>query len=734
MSDDDSDIDMTALVADALGANEEAANTSAAVHSGVNANDVEKLLNADDDEEDGYVRKKKSKKEKKRENREKEKRKRRRSTEEDDEEEDALAHISDDEHEGGTRLQFIDDAASSGESDETASGPNSDEDVAPDEYDEAMENLWKEREKKKPIDILRKIQERYLDPNKKPSTVAPTKEPIVHNITPEERFSTAFLPKETDPKVFAVKVRPGFSRILVTRLTNKCHAYLHGKNHAGIRQDLGIISVFAVDHVKEWIYVEAHRKRFVDGILQGMENVFRFKTVQVDPKDLMQLFERQYTNHTSASGDTGGLVMGNLQAGKMLRVKTGMYAGDIAIVKRLEDHGRKVILKLVPREDFIGKPFVKRSFKKGDRQLPQRFFVAEQAIDVRTRGNDVSWGDLTFDKEGYLLRSYSLRQLSYGPSLVKPTLDELKIYFKNDKEKIISIETNERKPNLAVNDMVMAQSGQSRGIVGRLTDIRTDGYTTLTVEAAGGRSAEIRVRLGELVPHFEPGVHIVVEAEEFEGDSGTVVFSTPDRVVYISNDSMLQRVARPAACRACTVKLIPKHSVAGMGFALDDLVILTTGQIGCVVRVTSNAVNVLKQDNTLEVGVPSMVKQRIVSVRSCTDKFENTVKRNDSVKVIASNQYQNVKASVVQIYGDCLFVRSGLVKENAGIFAVSPKSTSLIGGVNRFKHTSVLKQASYYPRAAHPATIAPPRAIMSLPSANALDDWDAKTQEYVDLE
>uniref|UniRef100_A0A0A9XJQ5 Transcription elongation factor SPT5 n=1 Tax=Lygus hesperus TaxID=30085 RepID=A0A0A9XJQ5_LYGHE len=64
------------------------------------------------------------------------------------------------------------------------------------------------------------------------------------------RYAAHLLPQESDPKVFAVKCRPRMARVLVARIVNKCYAYRVGRNFEHRCVDLGIISVFSLDHVK----------------------------------------------------------------------------------------------------------------------------------------------------------------------------------------------------------------------------------------------------------------------------------------------------------------------------------------------------------------------------------------------------------------------------------------------------------------------------------------------------
>ena len=228
-------------------------------------------------------------------------------------------------------------------------------------------------------ELAKKLEERYARRREEKES-APQR--IAAQLDSSHRFTSQLLPKPSDPKVFAVKCKTGQGRSIVARLINKCFAYLQGQNYENKRVDLGIVSAFALDHVKEWFFVEAYRQLFVENALSGLDGVFRFRMAQVDPAELMQLMEKQAKRTEE------------IHVGDLVRFRRGVYKGDLGKVVGFEEEGKRVVAKVVPREDFVRKAYVRRP--SGAPTLPQRFFVADMAIGARTSGGPVHLGRARF--------------------------------------------------------------------------------------------------------------------------------------------------------------------------------------------------------------------------------------------------------------------------------------------------------------------------------------------------
>lgn len=546
-------------------------------------------------------------------------------------------------------------------------------------------------------DIAEQLKQRYAKKNEASG--------IENVVRGAKRFSADCLPRSSDPKVFAVKVRPGTARIVVARIVNKCHAYLQGLNDSGVRQDLGIISVFSVDHVREWIYLESHRRRFVEQALNGLEHVFRYRITEVDPKELMQLLARQDTQTEDS-----------ISVGQFVRLKIPSYRNDIARVTRVIDGGRKVEVKVVPREDFQSKVYVSHPAKSATIR-PQCFFIPGEALGAALRPGGATWGDLKFDDEGYLIREISTRQVAFGKKLTRPpSIDELVMFYKGDQHRVeeasrqLRLDSNAAVSNddYRLHDMVRVIQGPYQGTVGRITDV-FQAKRELIVEAnVGGTRIESRVEFSKVTKYFADGTHINVEHGKNKGDSGTVICSYGEHVTYCSDSTNKDNQVRAEDCRRAQLSSTGLHSTGRLD--LYDLVSLSTGEIGCNVGIVGDKIRVLKTDGT-EVMVSASTVSKIGGKKlATTDRMGNTINRQDAVVVASTGVtplHAGRQAEVQVIYGDSVFLRSGGTHVNAGLFVVKAAQVTALSGKKKFLSSNPLPPTKIHERPKHAAKPAP---------------------------
>ncbi|RNF02491.1 transcription elongation regulator-like protein [Trypanosoma rangeli] len=520
------------------------------------------------------------------------------------------------------------------------------------------------------------------------------------------RYASHLLPRDTDPRVFAVKCRPRMARLLVARIVNKCYAYRIGRNYEKRKVDLGIISVFCLDHVREYIYIEAHRKVFVENTLNGLDGLFRYNITLVNPSELMQMMEQRPSPE-------------KLRVGSFVRLRQRQYRLDLAQVVEMHPGNNQVTVKVVPREDFIGK-----SFNKVETRLPPRFFVPTLAAYVQDRGNFYRWGDLTFDKEGYLLKTISARMVISGPQMEKPTVEELALFLNNDRERVREavaqfVSDVHQGAGLRIGDTVRVASGQLRETVGTIENIFLDTNTVSLACHVTGRKETIKVRveLATCVKHFAVGTHVIVNSGERAGESGTVVKASGD-VVYIFSDRAT--ASRELAVRASDChqsNLIGSFGHTSGSWRLFDLVMLAdTSSVGCIVRINRNDICVLTDRSETRYLSPVQIKAAVTSSRQTTDRLNNVITRGSEVNIQTSpnTPYHLIGQTgrVEQLFGSALFVRVRTVKENGGLVVLDAKSVLLIGGHTTTKQ---IQQSKQLPVCSGTCT-APRKAIFLFPT------------------
>jgi transcription elongation factor SPT5 len=616
----------------------------------------------------------KEKKEKKHKKSRKDRRKRPR--------EDDGAGSSDDER---IKSKYVLDAAESGDSEDEDELSNEDfvaddEEVEDVDYGERPKSyLFHEGDDKKSVDELARYYEeadRHYRKHGDDDDALLTRGDLS-----SRRLASQFLPREDDPKVFAVKCRPRMARVLVTRIVNKCYAYRVGHNYERKKVDLGIISVFSLDHVKEYIYVEASRKRFVENVLNGLDGVFRFNIAVVDPKELLQTMETRPSTQKVRVGD-------------FVRLRQRFYRGDLAQVTALHPDGVHITCKVVPREDFVQK-----AFNKATKRLPPRFFAPRLAIGVREMENSYVWGDLHFDREGYLLKSVSTRMIVSGTQLEQPNTEELARFYNNHRDKveraIKAAEAAAQVPPISIGDSVRVMSGQLRNTLGVVENIFTNTNTAVLTCSVPGRAQPIKVQveLSACAKHFAEGTHVVVERGERAGESGTVVKSWGSIVLLFPDRAAVGAELKVEANDCHQSKLGSVSTHTNGVWQLFDLVSSTEANcVGCIVRLNRNDVDVLTENNDVRTLSYAQIKAVGRDTRQTTDRRKNTLSRGAEVHIekhpMTPIGLEGQTGRIEHVFHRTLFVRCRASPLHANMVALDADCVLLLGGrkTNRNVH------------------------------------------------
>ncbi|KPI89902.1 transcription elongation regulator-like protein [Leptomonas seymouri] len=621
-------------------------------------------------------------------------------------------------NDGRVKSKYVLDAAESGDSDNE--GELSDEDfVASDEEVEDVDYgarpkqyLFHEGDDRQSVDELARY---YEEADRHYRKHGDTDDAVLtQGDLSSRRLASQFLPREDDPKVFAVKCRPRMSRVLVTRIVNKCYAYRVGHNYERKKVDLGIISVFALDHVKEYIYVEASRKRFVENVLNGLDGVFRFNIAVVDPKELLQTMETRPSTQKVRIGD-------------FVRLRQRFYRGDLAQVTALHPDGAHITCKVVPREDFVQKPF-----NKPTKRLPPRFFAPRLAVGVREMANSYVWGDLHFDREGYLLKSVSTRMVVSGTQLEQPTTEELARFYNHHRDKVeraIKVaEAAAQVPPVSIGDSVRVTSGQLRNTLGVVENIFTNTNTAVLTCAVPGRAQPIKVQveLTACTKHFSEGAHVVVEHGEHAGESGTVVKSWGSVVLLFPDRAAVGAELKVEANDCHQSKLGSVSTHTNGVWQLFDLVSSTEANcVGCIVRLNRNDVDVLTENNDVRTLSYAQVKAVGRDARQTTDRRMNILSRGAEVYIekhpMTPIGLEGQTGRIEHVFHRTLFVRCRASPLHANMVALDAGCVLLLGGRKTNRRVAPTQRAPAVMNAGQYGA-----AVARLPAGQSRDSevWD----------
>ncbi|XP_076946999.1 protein RNA-directed DNA methylation 3 [Bidens hawaiensis] len=239
------------------------------------------------------------------------------------------------------------------------------------------------------------------------------------------------MPYEKDgPVIWKVKCTVGRERHSAFCLMQK---YVDVK---ALGTKLQIISAFAVEHVKGFIYIEAVKQNDINEACKGLCNIYPSRVAPIQVSEVPHLFSVR-SKYSEVSTNTWA------------RVKNGKYKGDLAQVVHVDKAKRKATVKLVPRidlqavaEKFGGGVTGKKNTVPAPRLITSSELEAYRPLVQCRRDRDT--GDMyeVFDgmtlKDGYLYKKVPLDSLSFWD--VRPSEAELLKFSPGNKEESNDVE------------------------------------------------------------------------------------------------------------------------------------------------------------------------------------------------------------------------------------------------------------------------------------------------------
>ncbi|XP_058768680.1 protein RNA-directed DNA methylation 3 isoform X2 [Vicia villosa] len=150
---------------------------------------------------------------------------------------------------------------------------------------------------------------------------------------PMDQSSLHHALKESIPTIWKVKCTVGRERLSAICLMQK---FVHLKS---LDTKLQIISAFAVDHMKGYVYIEAERQCDINEACKGITGIYATRVQPVPRNEVFHLFSVKIKKP-------------EISEGMWARVKAGNYKGDLAQVVAVNNTRKKVTVKLIPRIDL----------------------------------------------------------------------------------------------------------------------------------------------------------------------------------------------------------------------------------------------------------------------------------------------------------------------------------------------------------------------------------------------
>jgi transcription elongation factor SPT5 len=496
-----------------------------------------------------------------------------------------------------------------------------------------------------------------------------------------------------DPTLFNVKCKPGKEKEIISKIMRKCEEAVNN------RRELLILSAFERGEgdgpMAGCLFVEAESKAKAQEFLAGISDVYPHSKMQIVPSNEMPDCLRVVKSKV-------------LTPGSYVRVKKGLYTGDLAIVEDVTANAIDVVVKLVPRLTYgldeddtkpngLGdnkrkRPGFGNVVNVKNRPEPKLFSEAEarkkHARHLQTN-RSLTYKEYTYKGEtyvdGFLIKSYKLNQLT--TENVQPKLDETQRFAKagQDGSETLDLETLKHslhdnasaEASYQVGDDVEVWRGEQRGLVGK-TERVTQGILTLRVNEGELLGQLVETPIKDIRKRFREGDNVIVgPGSKYAGQTGMISSIDKDKATLITQDSnneittFIKDLAKASGVSGSTER---------SKFDVRDLVQLTTTTFGCVVGVDAQSVRVMNQNGTIETRLPSSISIIETSRNAvAVDKNGSEIRIGDSVKE-ASGEAKS--GSILHIYRNYLFAhdRTRMI-ENAGIWVA--RNTNVISRSTR---------------------------------------------------
>lgn len=477
------------------------------------------------------------------------------------------------------------------------------------------------------------------------------------------------MPSIEDPRIWRLKCRPGKEREIVVNITRRIF------ERANTRDPVRIISAFFREGAMSGnLYVEARRQEDIVPALENISHIFfGTKPMMLPLEEMPDLLRIKKTRQ--------------LEPGMYVRVKRGLYAGDLGQIDDVEANNVNMTVKLVPRldygltEDANAAPGTdnkrKRPAAVGVRPPPKLFSEAEarkRHSRYLQRQQGLSNANYNYQGKdyvnGFLVDTFKINNLQ--TENVNPTLEEVTRFTASTDEGGEGLDLTALAATLKSNvgatfqpgDNVELFRGEQKGVGGRAVAVYSE-LVTIRVQDGPLRGQTIEAPVQDLRKKFQEGDHVkVIGGSKFQDEVGMVVRIRDDKVTILTDSNQQEIIVfskdlREASDSGGTIGTTP--------YSLFDLVQIDSSTVGCVVKVDRESVRVLDQNGSVRQLLPSNISTKIERRQNAiaTDRDGNEIKHDDQIKEFSGEQKVG---HVMHLHRNFAFARNRERQDNAGVW------------------------------------------------------------------
>lgn len=477
------------------------------------------------------------------------------------------------------------------------------------------------------------------------------------------------LPSVDTATIWGVRCRPGKEKELVRKLLKK----KFNLDRAMGKKKLKILSIFQRDYYTGRIYIEAPKQSVIEKFCNGVPDIYISQKLLIPVQELPLLLKPNKSDDVT------------LEEGSYVRIKRGIYKGDLAMVDQISENNLEVMLKIVPRLDYgkfdeIDPTTQQRKSRRPTfaHRAPPQLFNPTMALRL-DQANLYKRDDrhFTYKNEdyidGYLYKSFRIQHVE--TKNIQPTVEELARFgSKEGAVDLTSVSQSIKKAQAAKvtfqpGDRIEVLNGEQRGSKGIVTRTTKD----IATIKLNGFTTPLEFPISTLRKIFEPGDHVTVINGEHQGDAGLVLMVEQGQVTFMSTQT-----SREVTITANNLSKSIDTTATSSEYALHDIVELSAKNVACIIQAGHDIFKVIDETGKVSTITKGSILSKINTARArvaSVDGNGNEIKIGDTiVEKVGSRR----EGQVLYIQTQQIFVVSKKIIENAGVFVVNPSNVEAV--------------------------------------------------------
>ncbi|KAF8568390.1 hypothetical protein P879_04347 [Paragonimus westermani] len=504
-------------------------------------------------------------------------------------------------------------------------------------------------------------------------------EAMADSIVQKER-----LPGIKDPNLWALRCKMGEEKAVVLALMRKFIAYQFSDT------PLQIKSAFAKEGLKGYIYIEAFKQTHVKQAIEGMTalRLSRYKQQLVPIGEMTEVMRVVKES-------------GQLREDQWVRIKSGLYRDDLALVEYVEDAQNLVSLKLIPRIDYDRRRSATGADDLSDtgkvkrfKRPPQALFAASKALDrIQRDGSWTVFEGNRYDSDGFLHKQFRMSAVvSEG---IRPTLAELeRFHHTQDSIQLAAVAASAAAVSATIpagggsdaiithcfapGDVVEVCEGDLKNLRGKVVSLESN--NRIIVQPSHSDLHEpIPFTPIELRKFFNQGDHVKVLSGRHVNQTGLVIRFEPSLAVVLSDHSMNEMKVAPKDLRLWQDRATTLDSSGHV--QMMDLVQVDPQTVGVVVNVEPEQISVFTCFGKVVTLKANTALRRLNTQRrrppQAMDRNGNLIQLKQTVRLL-EKPYCGLVGEVKHLYRSWAFIYSRTHLENAGLVVAQTRQLAVL--------------------------------------------------------